>query len=265
VAVKHVTYEFCEVESSDRVLTVTINRPERRNALNRAASFELHEIFDQFEREPEHRVAIITGAGDMAFCAGADLKSEERTSIEDAVPASGFGGLVARFGRAKPVIAAVNGFALGGGFELALACDLIIAADDASFGLPVPRVGLVAGSGGIQRLLREIGPKRANGMLLTGRRVPAMEALQFGFVNEVVPRAHLLETAHRYASEILECSPTALRAAKAVAVSFDGCTVGASMESMWELPAVRAVFASPDSKEGPRAFAERRAPQWSDI
>jgi enoyl-CoA hydratase/carnithine racemase len=233
--------------------------------LNRAASFELHEVFNQFEQDPEYRVAIITGAGDRAFCAGADLRSEERTAIEDAVPESGFGGLVARGGRAKPVIAAVNGFALGGGFEIALACDLVVAADDASFGLPEPRVGLIPGSGGVQRILREIGPKRANSIILTGRRVPAREALELGFVNEVVPRSELLDTARRYAIEILACSPAALRAVKAIADSFEGDTVGASMASMWELPEVKAVFTSPDSKEGPRAFAERRPPRWSEL
>jgi enoyl-CoA hydratase/carnithine racemase len=261
----NVTYQYCEVKTEDRVLTVTINRPERRNALNRAASFELHGIFDEFEQDPAYRVAIITGAGDQAFCAGADLRAEERTSIEDAVPASGFGGLVARAGRAKPVIAAVNGFALGGGFEVALACDLIIAAEDASFGLPEPRVGLVAGSGGVQRILRELGPKRASSIILTGRRVPAAEALTLGFVNQVVPRSQLLDTARSYADEMLACSPTALRAVKAIAESFEGDTVGTSMAAMWELPEVKAVFASPDSKEGPRAFAERRPPRWSEL
>ncbi len=260
-----VRYQFCQVEVRDRILTVTINRPERRNALNRAASFELHEVFNEFEQTPEYRVAIITGAGDRAFCAGADLRSEERTAIEDAVPESGFGGLVARAGRAKPVIAAVNGFALGGGFEIALACDLVVATDDASFGLPEPRVGLVAGSGGIQRILREVGPKRANSIILTGRRVPATEAMELGFVNEVVPRSELLDTARQYANEMLACSPTALRAVKAIADSFEGDTVGASMASMWELPEVQAVFTSPDSKEGPRAFAERRPPRWSEL
>jgi enoyl-CoA hydratase/carnithine racemase len=262
--VGQVTPQFCQVEGRDRVLTVTINRPERRNALNRAANFELHDIFDEFESDPRYRVAIITGTGDMSFCAGADLRSEQRTTVEDAVPRSGFGGLVARFHRAKPVIAAVNGFALGGGFEIALACDVIVASDNASFGLPEPRVGLVAGSGGIQRLLREIGPKRANAIMLTGHRVPASEALRLGFVNEVVPQAELLEVARRYAEEMLACSPTALRAVKAVADAFEGGALAASMEGMWELPEVQAVFASPDAKEGPRAFAERRPPNWSD-
>ena len=145
------TYQLCSIDSEDQVLTVTINRPERRNALNRAASFELHEVFEDFERNSVLRVAIITGAGDLAFCAGADLKSREKTSIGDAVPASGFGGIVGRFNRTKPVIAAVNGFAMGGGFEIALACDLIVAADTATFALPEPRRGLVAGSGGTQR------------------------------------------------------------------------------------------------------------------
>jgi len=257
-------HRFCAVESRGRVLTVTINRPERRNALNRETSFELDAIFDEFERDPEHRVAIVTGAGDAAFCAGADLKQTERTSIEDAVPASGFGGLVARFGRTKPVIAAVNGFAVGGGFELALACDIIVAADNASFGLTEPRVGLAALSGGIQRLIREVGVKRANAMVLTGRQASAAEAVQLGFVNEVVPRAALLETARRYAAEIVLCSPASIRATKEIADAFDGQTVRASMEGMWHLPAVKALFASVDSSEGPRAFAERRAPQWSE-
>jgi enoyl-CoA hydratase/carnithine racemase len=262
---KRMAYQFFEVNAHDRILTVTINRPERRNALNRSASFELHEIFDDFEGNAQQGVAIITGAGDTAFCAGADLKSEEHTSIEEAVPSSGFGGLVARFDRAKPVIAAVNGFALGGGFEIALACDLIIASETATFGLPEPRVGLVAGSGGIQRLLREVGPKRASALLLTGRRVAALEGIQLGFVNEVVPQAELLATARRYARDILECSPTALRAVKAVANSLDGLAVKESMERMWQLPEVQAVFTSTDSKEGPRAFAERRPPRWSAL
>jgi len=255
---------FCEVNSRDRVLTVTINRPECRNALHRESSFELGAIFDEFEQDSEHRVAIVTGAGDVAFCAGADLKQAERTSREDAVPASGFGGLVARFGRTKPVIAAVNGFAMGGGFEIALACDIIVAAENATFGLTEPRVGLAALSGGIQRLIREIGPKRANSILLTGRKVSAAEAVQLGFVNEVVPPADLMKTARRYAQEILSCSPASIRATKGIADALDGQTVRASMESVWHLPTVKALFSSPDSSEGPRAFAERRAPHWSD-
>ena len=144
----------CDVASRGRVLTVTINRPGRRNALDRDASFELAAIFDEFERDPELRVAIVTGAEDLAFCAGADLEQadleqahleqKEGTSVEDAVPPSGFGGLVARFGRTKPIVAAVNGVAAGGGFELALACDIIVAAENASFGLTEPRVGLAS-------------------------------------------------------------------------------------------------------------------------
>jgi enoyl-CoA hydratase/carnithine racemase len=260
-----VGYQFCRVEADEGVLTVTIDRPERRNALSRSANFELHEIFDAFERSPGQRVAIITGAGDIAFCAGADLKSDERSSIEDAVPSSGFGGLVARFDRAKPIIAAVNGFALGGGFELALACDLVIASDTASFGLPEPRVGLVAGSGGIQRLIVEIGPKRASELFLTGRRVSASDGLRFGFVNEAVLQADLLDTARRYARDISSCSPTAIRAVMAVASSVHGAMLKESMENTWRLPEVQAVFESPDSKEGPLAFAERRPPRWSDL
>lgn len=254
----------CDVASRDRVLTVTINRPGRRNALDRDASFELAAIFDAFERDRELRVAILTGAGDVAFCAGADLKQPAGTSVEDAVPSSGFGGLVARFGRTKPVVAAVNGVAVGGGFELALACDIVVAAENASFGLTEPRVGLAALSGGIQRLIREIGPKRAHAMLLTGRPVSAAEALRLGFVNDLVPEGELLDAARGYAEEILRCSPASIRATKQIADALDGQTVRESMESMWQLPAVKALFASPDSTEGPLAFAERRAPRWRD-
>ena len=248
----------------DRIMVVTINRPDYRNALNPAANHELGKVFDTFENSPELWVAILTGEGDKAFCAGADLKHTASQGMESFVPPSGFGGLTSRFERKKPVIAAVNGFAFGGGFELALACDIVVASETAKFGLTEPRVGLAALGGGIQRLIREIGPKRAHAMLLTARQVSAEDGLKLGFVNEVVPQGDVIASAQRWAAEILQCSPASIGATKAVANALDGQSVQAAMESMFALPAVKALFVSPDAKEGPRAFAERRPPRWSN-
>jgi enoyl-CoA hydratase/carnithine racemase len=259
-----VSYQYCRVEAKDRVMLVTINRPDQRNALNPPANHELGEVFDHFESNPEYWVAIVTGEGDKAFCAGADLKHTKDHGMGNFVPPSGFGGLTSRYERKKPTIAAVNGFATGGGFELALACDIIVASATAKFGLTEPRVGLAALGGGIQRLIREIGPKRAHAMLLTGKLVSAEQGLQLGFVNEMVPAGELLATAQRWAGEILQCSPASISATKAVANALDGQSVQASIAGMFTLPAVKALFASPDAKEGPRAFAERRTPRWSN-
>lgn len=245
-------------------MVVSINRPDQRNALNPPANHELGAVFDTFESNADLWVAIITGAGEKAFCAGADLKHAASEGMGSFVPPSGFGGLTSRFSRTKPVIAAVNGFATGGGFELALACDLIIAADTAKFGLTEPRVGLAALGGGIQRLIREVGPKRAQAILMTGRLIGAEEALRLGLVNEVVPHGELMAAAMRWVEEILKCSPASIRATKAIANALDGQSVQGSMESMFALPEVKGLFASPDAKEGPRAFAERRPPRWSN-
>jgi len=257
-------YQHCKVEVKEHVMFVTLNRPEQRNALHPAANYELGEVFDSFEGSPDYWIAIVTGEGDKAFCAGADLKHAEEMLEGKFVPPSGFAGLTSRFERLKPVIAAVNGVAAGGGFELALACDIIVASDTAKFGLTEPRVGMAALGGGIQRLIREIGPKRANGMLLTGRQVSARDGLQLGFVNEVVPHRELMASAQRWAQQILQCSPNSICATKAVANAFDGQSVQASIVSMSAFPVVRRLFESADANEGLRAFAERRTPHWSN-
>ena len=255
--------KFCTISIDGHILTVTLNRPDVRNALNQEANHELGGVFDAFDRNPDLWLAIVTGAGDKAFCAGADLKGGVDRA-RPTVPASGFGGLVGRFDRVKPVIAAVNGQAMGGGFELALACDLIVAAEQASFGLTEPRVGLAALGGGIQRLVREIGSKRAMAMLLTGRKVTAHQALEFGIVNEVVASGGALAAARRWAEEILVCSPNSVIATKAVCNALDGRSIAASMGDMFQLPEVRELLTGPDAREGPRAFAEKRAPRWSN-
>ena len=166
--------EFCTVEREGPVTLVTINRPEVMNALHPPANDELAGVFDEFAADPDQWIAIITGAGDKAFSAGNDLKLPGR-GRQDVAAVGGFGGLTARYDLDKPVIAAVNGVAMGGGFEIALACDIIVAAENAVFALPEPRVGLAALAGGLHRLPRVIGTKRAIGMILTGRRVAPEE------------------------------------------------------------------------------------------
>ncbi|MEC8792955.1 MAG: enoyl-CoA hydratase-related protein, partial [Pseudomonadota bacterium] len=178
--------EFCTAERDGHVLTITINRPERMNALHSPAHYEMDALFNEFESDPDLWVAILTGAGERAFSAGNDLRWQAEGGTRDR-PASGFGGLTSRFDRTKPLIAAVNGVAMGGGFEMALACDVIIAAENARFALPEPRVGLAALAGGLHRLPRMIPLKRAMGMILTGRHVPAPEGMELGFVTELVP------------------------------------------------------------------------------
>jgi enoyl-CoA hydratase/carnithine racemase len=255
--------EFCTTETDGRVLLVTINRPERMNALHWKANAELASVFDTFASDPKLWVAIITGAGDRAFSAGNDLKyqAQEAGGELNAGPETGFAGLTARYDCPKPVIAAVNGVAMGGGFEIALACDLIIASENALFALPEPRVGLAALAGGIHRLPRLIGLKRAMGMMLTGRRVGAEEGERLGFVNEVVAHADLMQAARRWADQILECAPLSIRATKQAAM--DGLRHGMIEDAMAErYPAIGTLFKSEDFVEGPLAFAEKRAPQW---
>ena len=253
-------YQFAKVEREGRLLIVTINRPEVYNALHSPAHDEFDKIFDGFAADPELWVAIITGAGDKAFSAGNDLKYQAAGG-KRWVTKSGFAGLTTRWDLTKPVIAAVNGVAMGGGFEIALACDLIIAAENATFALPEPKVGLAALAGGLQRLPRTIGVKRAMGMILTGRHVPAKEGFELGFVNEVVPVGQALAGAKRWAAQILECSPMSIRASKqAVYKGLDQVELRTAYETLY--PEVIALRQSEDMIEGPKAFAEKRKPNW---
>lgn len=251
--------EFCSVEKDGHVVTVTLERPERLNALHPPANAELGEVFDDFAADDDAWVAIITGRG-RGFCAGNDLRYQAEGGERVPMP-RGFGGLTSRFDMTKPVIAAVNGVAMGGGFEIALACDLIIAAEPATFALPEPRVGLAALAGGLNRLPRQIGAKRALGMILTGRHVSAREGQQLGFVNEVVAAEALQETARRWAAEICECAPLSIRASKDVVYrSLDSASLEDSMRAQYD--SVKAMIDSEDFIEGPRAFAEKRKPNW---
>ena len=253
--------EFCKVEREGRVLTVTLDRPEVLNALHPSANAELAGVFDEFDADPDLWVAIVTGSGDRAFCTGIDLKNLAGSEGPLVGPATGIAGLTSRHHSMKPILAAVNGLALGGGFEVALACDLVVAAERAEFGLPEPRVGLAALGGGMHRLPRQIGKKQAMGMLLTGRRVTAAEGLALGFVNEVVPGPELMACAHRWVDQIFACAPLSVRASKQCAR--EGMRYGSVEEAMAaRYAALDAMMGSDDFREGPRAFAEKRPARW---
>jgi enoyl-CoA hydratase/carnithine racemase len=242
---------------------ITINRPEKMNALNEAVLAGLHELLDRAVADDEVKVVVVTGAGERAFSAGNDLKVQAAGGRRGPRPKTDFAGLVRRFDLDKPLIAAVNGWAMGGGFETALACDIIIAAENALFALPEPRVGLIAGGGGVHRLPRVIPMKQAMGMILTGRRVPAREGFELGFVTELVPQGQALEAARRWAGMILECSPKAVRASKQASYrGLDEPSLERAMRTVY--PAQQENLESEDYIEGPRAFAEKRKPNWQN-
>lgn len=259
--------EYCRYEKRGHVAYVTITRPEVMNALHAHASRELGGAWDQFAADDDAWVGVLTGEGDKAFSAGNDLKytaemsrltREQRPDLS--MPAGGFGGLTSRFDLFKPIIARVNGFALGGGFEMALACDIIVAADHAEVGLPEPRRGLIAGALGVHRLPRQAPLKAAMGYMLTGRHIPAARAYELGLVSEVVPLAKLDECVDGWVNDILRCAPLSVRATKEAAmVGLDSSLPQAALGRYeWEMRR----RASEDAVEGPRAFADKRSPDW---
>jgi crotonobetainyl-CoA hydratase len=257
------TYEFIRVTAHDRITTITLDRPAVMNAINPPMHHELEAAFDAFAADSTQFVCVVTGAGDRAFCAGSDLKWRAETGLAVEYPKHGYAGLIERFDLDKPVIAAVNGLALGGGFEIALACDIIIASDTASFGLPEPLVGAVALGGGIHRLARQIGLKRAMAMLLTSARVSAQEALALGLVNEVVSPGDLENATQRWCENILRAAPLSIRATKQAALrGLDEPSLEAALRNQERYPAFAAWRNAEDTREGIRAFAEKRTPEW---
>jgi enoyl-CoA hydratase/carnithine racemase len=257
---------FCRVEREGPLLVVTLDRPEVRNALHRAASDELDRVWTALEEDPDLRVAILTGAGDRAFSAGYDMKEPVTDDHRGSAYLAhrhprGLGGLTLRDGMTKPMVAALNGSALGGGLEMALACDIIVAAEHAELGFPEPRVGRMALEGGMHRLARIVPLKIAMGMLLTGHRVSAAEARRIGLVNEVVPAAELMAAARRWAAAILECAPLSVQATKEAVMAGLGLPL---REAIALVPGSMArALVSEDQAEGVNAFLERRAPRWS--
>lgn len=245
------------------VLWIVIDRPQALNALDPDAHFALAAALDEFAADGSLRVAAITGEGDRAFCVGSDLKARSKRNA-DHHPPTGFAGLTHRFDLKKPVIAAVNGLAIGGGVEIVAACDMAFAADHAEFSLPEPKVGLAAlGGGGLQRLARGLPLKLAMDLVLTGRRITAEEAKRIGLINDVVPLAALRDRVRETAALIAEGAPLAIEASKAVMLQSLG--VG-SLESALKAryPAAEKMLASEDAIEGQRAFVEKRKPVWKD-
>ncbi|MEB8336883.1 carnitinyl-CoA dehydratase [Streptomyces endophyticus] len=252
------------VKADGGILVVTLDRP-KANAIDVATSRALYSAFDRLARDETLRVAVVTGAGERFFSAGWDLKAAAGGEAIDADHGpGGFAGLTELFALDKPVIAAVNGLALGGGFELALAADLIVAADHAEFALPEVTLGMVPDSGGVLRLPRRLPQAVARELLMTGRRMGAHEAERWGLVNRVVEAARLQETAMSLARDICAGAPLAVSAIKEILRT----TATSGIEEEYErlrhgdLPAYRAMLTSHDAEEGPRAFAEKRPPQW---
>ncbi len=245
------------------ILEVCLDRP-KANAIDAATSRAMGALFSAFRDDPSLRVAILTGAGERFFSAGWDLKAAAAgEAIESDYGPGGFGGLTELHDLHKPVIAAVNGLAVGGGFELALACDLIVAAEHAQFALPEVRVGLLADAGAL-RLPRRLPRAIAMEMLLTGRRMDAAEALRWGLINAVVPQTEVMAKAREYAAMILQAAPLAVAAVKEVTGATETLSLpeGYALLRSGTLTAYRAMLASQDAQEGPRAFAEKRAPVW---
>ena len=255
-------------ERDGAVALLTIDRPKVHNALDVETSDALLDAWLRFFDDDALRVAIVTGAGERAFCSGADLSgvgdfytkltSAERLRRSERLP--GLGGITRNLVMDKPIIAAVNGYCLAGGLEIALACDLRIASETASFGLPEVTRGIIPGAGGTQRLPRLVGPERALDLILTGRRIDAHEAVRIGLVSRVVSSSELREQALRLAALIAENGPLAVRAAKAAV--WRGLDVSLEEGLRLEQLLAEPVRQSEDAQEGPRAFLEKRKPKF---
>jgi len=244
-------------ESADGVMTITLNRPEAKNSVNLAVAKGIAAAIDELENSPELRVAVLTGAGGV-FCAGMDLKAFVSGELP-MIPGRGFAGLCEYVGK-KPLIAAVEGFALAGGLEVAMSCDLIVSAENAKFGIPEVKRGLAAGAGGLVRLPRQVPPRIAKELALTGDFISAGRAYELGLINEVVPAGKALEAAGKLAAKIAANGPLAVAASKAV---LDRALDWSSEQMFREQDKfVQPIFTSQDAIEGAKAFAEKRAPVW---
>jgi crotonobetainyl-CoA hydratase len=222
----------------------------------------LHDVFDRFAADDDLQVCVVTGAGDRAFCAGSDLTAQAEGRSAP-YPPSGYGGLAARFDLDKPVIAAVNGLCLGGGFEVALACDIIVASTDAFFGLPEPKVGVIAVGGGIHRLARQIGLKQSMEALLTARNIPAEEGYRLGIVSRLAAPDELNDAVSEICAQISANAPLAVRLTKELALwGLDQPTLADALAGQTQHPSFTHWLGSEDTAEGPRAFAEKRKPTW---
>lgn len=251
------------LDIADAVAWVTIDRQDRRNAIDPQMAAALEATWQRIEADPSIRCAVLTGAGDKAFSAGADMKAEGPSGLEfwASQGETGFGGIALRRSLKIPVIARVNGVALGGGFEMVLGCDIVIACDEARFGLPEARVGRFPAGGGAVLLPRLMPRRLAMGLMMTGRLMDADEAARHGLVNQVVPRADLDATVAAWVGEIVACAPLSLAAIKAIAHQTAHLPPNDAQRAA--LPEVLAALDSEDEREGVAAFAEKRPPVWS--
>ncbi len=261
-------YEYFSYEiPRPHVAWVTIERPEVANAINTPAHVEWSAILDEIAQDDDIWMAVFTGSGGQSFCAGRDLK--HLSSVQQAGPdavkennrvMAGLTRLIDRWDYPKPLIARVNGIALGGGFEVAMACDLVVAADHVEFGLPEPRRGIYAGGGGVHRLPRQLPLKLAMEYLLTSRTMTAARAKELGLVNDVVPFDQLDAAVDRLIDDILLGAPLSIRATKQSAMM--GLDMALPEAFYHPYPAVAAMSESEDAREGPLAFSEKRIPTW---
>jgi len=258
-----VSYETLLVDVQDGVASVTLNRPDVRNALSATLIRELEQALAELEADPAARVIVLSGAGDKAFCAGADLKGvgDRGTTLQARESFGGLARILEAMARMRtPVIAKVHGFALAGGCGLAAGCDIVVAADDAVFGLPEIKIGLLPLIV-MAPILRSVGRKRGMLMILSGEQISAREAYEMGLVSRLVPRAELSPAVDSLARALAGFSPTALGLAKEAAATVAGMEYGASLRYLREL--ITLVALSDDAREGIKAFFEKRAPNWT--
>ena len=258
-------FEMIEVRNQGHVTHITLNRPSVLNAINPRMHAELQQAFDQFAGNDEQWICVVRGAGERAFSAGSDLKAIAKAGGKrEPYPKNGYAGLIERFDLNKPIIAAVDGVAVGGGFELALACDLIVATTRSKFGLPEPLIGAVALGGGVHRLARQIGLKQAMGLVLSGDSVDATRAFELGLLTDLVAPEELENCVERWCSKILRCAPLAVRASKeAMMRGLDEPSLASAMRAQESYPVFAKMQTSNDRKEGPAAFSEKRDPNWT--
>lgn len=256
-------YQFITVSKHNHVTRITLNRPQVMNAINQQMHDELQSAFDDFAGDDSQYLGVIAGAGERAFSAGSDLKSIVAQGKPHVYPRCGYAGLIERFDLTKPLIAAVDGVAVGGGFEVALACDILLATRRSRFGLPEPLVGAVALGGGMHRLARQVGLKQAMGMILTGDIIGAEEAYRTGFVTQLLDHDELDDAIGSWCQRILRCAPLATRASKQTVMrGLDETSVQAAMHNQPRYPAFKTWYECSDRVEGAAAFAEKRPPQW---
>jgi crotonobetainyl-CoA hydratase len=259
-----VTEPAALVERRGNVMIITLNRPEARNAVNAAVSIAVGDAIEQAQKDPDVRVVVITGSGDRSFCAGVDLKAlaKGENVMHPEHPKWGFAGYV-QHSIDKPTIAAVNGTALGGGTELALASDLVVADESATFGLPEVKRGLIAAAGGVFRIVEQLPRKVGLELMFTGEPITAAEAAKWGLINHVVPDGSALPAALALAQRITVNAPLAVQASKRVALGVDDGVI-TDEDSKWarSLREIVTLVKSEDAREGPRAFAEKRQPVW---